>query len=73
MAHMHEKHDSCPLIQSLWRETDLRYCDVGEVWLPWPDSVTAHCLGGMGQPQEAQRWVRRVKAVVETAAVAGLL
>ena len=71
---MHERHDSCPLTEILWRETDLRYYDVGEVWLPsWAHFVIVHCLDGMEQPWEAQRSVRRVEDVVETAAGAGLL
>lgn len=73
MAHMRERHDFCPLMQILWRDTSLRYCDVGEVWLPWADSVIAHCPGGMEQRWGGQRSVRKVKAVVETALVAGLL
>ena len=72
MAHMHERHDSSPLQQVLWKETDHRHCDLGEVWLPWTDSAIVHYPDETEQWYGGERLVRTVNAVVEGLVFAGL-
>ena len=73
MAHTHARHDSCHLQEILWRETDLHFCDVGEGSPPCVDFAIGHRSDKMEQPGGGRRSVRRVKAVVETAGLAGRL
>lgn len=73
MAHTHGRHDSCHLQEFLSREIDLRFCGVGEVSPPCVGSAIVHCPHEMEQLGEGQRLVHRVKAVFETAGLAGRL
>lgn len=73
MAHTHGRHDSCRLQKLLWRETDLRFCDVGEVSPLCVDFAIVHCSDEMEQQGGGRQSVRRVKVVLETAGLAARL